>query len=327
MKGSSLRIVALIAFAATLFAHGQVDVHGQVGASGQTGAAPQTRPVGTVAIIDAVAAPEANVAGSLALIDAAGTASYASDAWGQAANAVDTGADALGKLADVLKGILTDRKNAGTLVDRVSEALAKIPGMPSGRILQAKIMKGLGKAAGIIDGVVTSVTSVFKAVSAANAGDRETYKKEVADYIITMTGKIVGVAVGDAVFAGLTAATVGVGALPATGAGILAGSFADSGTKLLLKVFAKNAIENLVGRYYDWMTGEGTEGKGKGNPGGFDSDDPFDSEPENDGSGNMCPAQGGGSSGGEVSGGSRTTHPTTRRRGGSGGGDTRAKIW
>jgi len=290
MKGFTLRIVALIALAATSLAHGQTDA----GVSGQTGPA-----------------------GSVALTTADSSVSSTSDAWGQAADAVNTGADLLGKLTDVLKGILMDKKNAGTLVEKVSAALAKIPGMPSGRILQIKIMKGLGSALSVIDGVVESVKSVFKAGDAAFAGDREAYKKAVTKYIITMTGKIVGMAVGDAVFAGLTAATVGVGALPATGAGIVAGSLVDSATKFLLDTFAKDAIEDLVGRYYDYVTGGGS--------GGSDSNDPFDSEPENNGRGQAGTAPGGAGQGGSSGGG--TTKPGPRRRGGKGGGDTSARLW
>ena len=54
--------------------------------------------------------------------------------------------------------------------------------------------------------------------------------------------------------------------------------------------------------------------------------DPFDSDPENDDNGQMCPVHGGGSSGGSTSGGTRRPQPPTRHRGGSGGGDTKAKL-
>lgn len=196
------------------------------------------------------------------------------DTWGQVGEAVSNGADGLGKVTDVVKGILMDKKTAGALVEKVSAALAKIPGMPSGRILQIKILKGLGKAAGAIDSVVTSVTSAVKIVDAANSGDREAYKKAFADYIITMTAKVVGVAVGDATVAGLTAATVGLGTLPAVGVGMLAGTAAEATTKWLLKKFAKDAIENLAGKYYDWATGTGgKEGKNPGTGGDVTTDD------------------------------------------------------
>lgn len=247
-------------------------------------------------------------------------AAGSADAWGKVGDTVSNGADLLGKLSDILKGILTDRKNAGTLVEKVSEALAKIPGMPSGRILQAQILKGLGKAAGMIDGIATSISSIFKVTDAAFSGDKEKYKEEVANYIITMTGKIVGIAVGDAVVATITAGTAGMGALPAAGIGILAGSGADAATKFLLETFAKDAIKNLVGRYYDWATGSGGE-----NSGGSGSDDPFDSAPENDGGGQVGTAPGAGGQGGSAGGG--TGKSNTRRRGGSGGGDTSARLW
>ena len=55
--------------------------------------------------------------------------------------------------------------------------------------------------------------------------------------------------------------------------------------------------------------------------------DPFNSEPENDGNGKMCPVPGNGSTDRGSTGGQSPSKPTTRRRGGSGGGDTRAKIW
>lgn len=245
------------------------------------------------------------------------------DAWGEVGDNISSGADMVGKVSDILKGILMDKKNAGKLVDKVSKALSKIPGMPSGRVIQAQILKGLGKAAGAIDGIVTSVTSIFKVTDAAYAGDKAAYKKAVAEYIMTMTAKIVGVAVGDVVAGSLTAATVGVGALPAAGAGILAGTAADAATKWLLKTFAKDAIENLAGKYYDWATGTG--GKGASSAG---DDDPFNSDPESDGDGQMSPAPGNGSTSGGGSSGTVKAKPspnTRVRRGG--GGDTKAKIW
>lgn len=75
-----------------------------------------------------------------------------------------------------------------------------------------------------------------------------------------------------------------------------------------------------------WSRSQANTGNGEGQvckPG----DDPFDSKPENDGNGQMCPVPGNGSTGGGSSGGQRTSQPTTRRRGGSGGGDTKARIW
>ena len=286
MKSISLRIVALIALMFSFVAWGQAGG----GAGGGGGGAEQSVVV---------------------------------DTWGEVGDHVSGGADALGKVSEILKGILMDKKNAGTLVEKVSAALAKIPGMPSGRILQIKMMKALGNAVGVIDGVVTSVTSIFKATDAAFSGNREAYKKEVANYIMTMTAKIVGVAVGEAVTASLTAATVGVGALPAAGAGMLAGTAADATTKWLLKTFAKDAIENLVGKYYDWATGTG----GNGPPAEGD-DDPFNSNPENDGNGQMCPVPGNGNTSGGSSNGTVKPKPspnTRVRRGG--GGDTSARIW
>ena len=59
------------------------------------------------------------------------------------------------------------------------------------------------------------------------------------------------------------------------------------------------------------------------------ADDPFNSAPENDGNGQMCPAPGNGSTGGRSSGsrsgsGSRSSATRVRR---GGGGDTSARIW
>lgn len=182
-----------------------------------------------------------------------------------------------------------DRKTAGALVDRVSNALAKIPGMPSGRVVQAQILKGLGKVAGVIDGVIQTAMSVSKATDAVKRGDKAAFQKAVTDYIITMTAKIVGTAVGDAVFGGLTAATVGVGALPAAIAGVAAGAGAEALTKFLLNKFARQKLEKLMGDYYDWMNGTGKDGTGN-DPGG---DHPgFETPPESSGPGNNAPSGG-----------------------------------
>ena len=66
--------------------------------------------------------------------------SSTADPWGAAGEAVSTGAGVLTQSTDLIKGLLMDRKTAGAMVDRVSEVLAKIPGMPSGRVIQAQIL-------------------------------------------------------------------------------------------------------------------------------------------------------------------------------------------
>ena len=224
------------------------------------------------------------------VVAAPNSTSATADPWGVAGEAVSTGAGVLSQSTDLIKGLLMDKKTAGALVDRVSAALAKIPGMPSGRVIQAQILKGLGKAAGVIDGIIQTATSISAATDAVKRGDKAAYQKAVADYIITMTSKIVGVAVGDAVFGGLTAATVGVGALPAAAAGVAAGAGAEALTKWLLNRYARKKIEQIIGNYWDWLNGKKDKESGGGNTesgessGGSDNSgdkDPFDSQPEN----------------------------------------------
>lgn len=211
------------------------------------------------------------------------------DPWGTAGEAVCDGAGAISQSTDLIKSLLMDRKTAGSLVDRVSAALAKIPGMPSGRVIQAQILKGLGKVAGVIEGVVQTAMSAAKVTDALKRGDKAAFQKAVTDYIITMTAKVAGTIVGDAVFGGLTAATVGVGVLPATVAGIAAGAGAEALSEWLLNKFARAKLEKLMGDYYDWMKGNNKNGPGT-DPGG---DHPgFDTPPESSGPGNNAPSDG-----------------------------------
>ena len=74
-------------------------------------------------------------------------------------------------------------------------------------------------------------------------------------------------------------------------------------------------------RYQKLLQEMREQAKDAANSAGGD-DDPFNSNPENDGSGQMCPVPGNGSTGGQS-----PSKPTTRRRGGSGGRDTKARIW
>ena len=198
------------------------------------------------------------------------------DTWGNVGGAVRDASGAIstgvGTASGLVKGLLLDWINGKDATLAISELLAKIPGMPSGRVIQAAIVDKLGEAAAVVDAAIQTAFTISDAVDAVQRGDKAAYQKVVADYIISMTANIAGTAAGDATFAIGTGATVGAGALPAAIAAAGVGYLVTKGVEWILNKYAREALEDLVGKYWDWLNGT---------PGKADEGDPyFDGEPE-----------------------------------------------
>lgn len=205
------------------------------------------------------------------------------DTWGNVDGAVRDASGALstgvGAASGLVKGLLLDWANGKEATLAVSEALAKIPGMPSGRVLQAAIVDKLGNAAAVVDAAIQTAFTIADATDAVQRGDKAAYQKAVADYIIGMTANIAGTLAGDATFAFLTGATVGLGALPAAAAGVGVGYLVTKGLEWFLNEYGRETLENLIGKYWDWLYGTGDNSSdnssgnnGNGNGGPFDDD-------------------------------------------------------
>jgi len=199
----------------------------------------------------------ATFAGGLAWADDRGGSESAPqvDVWGNVGGFVDT-ANQLGQTAEkVVVGVLMDRKHAGTLLDKVSDALSKA-GVNGGRVLQAQT---LNKIAGAVDKLVNVFDfgiAAIRATEAWKAGDREAFNKIVADYLIDVASGVIGQVVETAVFSFLTGSTCGVGALPGYVAGAAAGWAATEGSKWLLQQYAQEHLEKLGDALWDMMRDE-----------------------------------------------------------------------
>lgn len=179
----------------------------------------------------------------------AGTSSVpVEDVWGNTATVA-------GLVNNALEGVLMDKNTVGSMTERVSDALTKA-GMPAGRTLQTSILKGLGDALTALDGVFTTATAISKANDAVQANDKAAYQKAVAEFIVSMTAKIVGVAVSTTVLSAGTIASWGVGTVPSFILSGLAGVASEKVTKVLMEKFVQEYIEELVGAYWDWLHGK-----------------------------------------------------------------------
>lgn len=190
------------------------------------------------------------------------------DTWGATGEGI---ADAAGKITSVaqtatgfLQNLLMDWRNGGDLTLKVSECLEDL-GLPGGRVLQASILKGVGEALDTLGKTIDAAVKISKIADAIKSGDRDAFKKVVADVIIDAAAKALGEVASKATFAFLTGATVGWGALPAWAAGELVGMGIESGVKWLLDKYGREALENLIGKVWDFFA------------------DPFDSNPQNPG--------------------------------------------
>ena len=209
------------------------------------------------------------------------------DTWGNVGGTVRDASGALstgtGAASGLVKGLLLDWANGKDATLAVSKALEKIPGMPSGRVLQAGIVDKLGKAAAVVDAAIQTAFTIADATDAVQRGDKAAYQNAVADYIIGMTANIAGTLAGDAAFAFLTGATVGLGALPAAVVGVGLGYLVTKGLEWFLNEYGRETLENLIGKYWDWLhgtgdnssdNGSGNNGNENGNGGPFDDDQP-----------------------------------------------------
>ena len=196
------------------------------------------------------------------------------DAWGDVAEGIAKGASGATSIAKdatgLLQNLLMDWRTGGKVTLKVADYLES-HGFPGGRVVQASILKKAGKAleklGWLIDGAIAA-----KDISTAIAkGDKAAFQKAVADFIINATAKIVGQVVSKVTFGFLTGATVGWGALPAWALGTALGMGSEKLVKTLLNKYARDSLEDLIGRAWDGVQG-GSDGNGSGNTGNGSGD-------------------------------------------------------
>lgn len=193
------------------------------------------------------------------------------DVWGDVGNTVDGGNDLVQAAQKAIVGILMDRKNGGSLLDKVSDALSKV-GIKGGRVFQAQILKKIGGAVDKLVKVFDFGIAFAKASDAWKAGDRAAFNKIVADYLIDFVAGRIGSAVEIGTFAFVTGSTCGMGALPGYAVGAAAGWAAEEGVGLILHEYAQESLENLIGQMWDGIRGNGGDGDNDGGNGKPPSD-------------------------------------------------------
>lgn len=191
------------------------------------------------------------------------------DAWGDAADGIAKGAgnatSAAKHVTDLLQNLLMDWRTGGKVTLKVADYLES-HGFPSGRVVQASILKKAGKALEKLGWLIDGAIAVKEISTAIAKGDKAAFQKAVTDFIINATAKIVGQVVSKVTFGFLTGATVGWGALPAWALGTALGMGSEALVKKLLNNYARDSIENLLGRAWDRYHGT-SNGNGSGNAG------------------------------------------------------------
>lgn len=211
------------------------------------------------------------------------------------ADTVDPFGEAADKVSDVsehMSDALTKMSNDPKTLDGIMKALDKVG-------LKGNVGEKLGKLSKIkgVAGALSKVISALKIGStgltlaeAYKKGDKEGFKKAVADALTELAGTAVSAAVTAAITATGTAITgaslvsgpgaLVVGGVCLVGGWILSDLAAGAVKDMISDGVVRNAFEDVGEALWDAMNGGG---KGSGSGGG--AADPFDSEPEGGGSG------------------------------------------
>ena len=219
-------------------------------------------------------------------------------------------ADKVSDTAEALSDALEKMSNDPKTLDGIMKALDKVGlnGTVGEKLGKLSKIKGVGKALSKVISALKIGATGLTLAEAYQKGDKEGFKKAVADALTELAGTAISAAVTAAITAAGTAITgaslvsgpgaVVVGGVCLVGGWILSDMASDAVKDLINDSSVRTAFEDVGEALWDAMNGDGGKGgnggKGGGNGGssGGDSSDPFDSDPQGGGGESGSPGKG-----------------------------------